>query len=215
MSPWKIAKDERGSSSIFIVIILFCLLTFGLLSLMSSYADLKLASKSESWIHTYYDLDNQGSLFLQDVDSYLHAAEEYTLNYLDGLPEPAENEAAGEQAEFEEIMFSAGLSSAYSKEQIFFVLAQQILQKAGYQTQPETIEAIVNAREFDDHSLIVEHNFSSSTENNAQNLAIELGVIPLSQTDSQLYKILKWQEWQNQIDVEGDSFKLWTEDSND
>ncbi|MDR1615550.1 MAG: hypothetical protein LBR98_00800 [Syntrophomonadaceae bacterium] len=214
MSLWKILKNEKGSSSIFIVIILFCLLTFGLLSLMSSYADLKLADKSESWVLTYYNLDNQGSVFLQEVDNYLHTAKDYTLSYLNGSPVVAGDEAAAQQAGLEALLASAGVSSVYySEDQIFLVFAQQILQQAGYQTQPETIGQILSSRAFDGYSLTVEHNFSSSAENNAHNLAIELGVIPLSQADSLLYKILRWQQWQNQIDVEGDSFKLWTLES--
>lgn len=205
MSPMRILKDERGSSSIFIVIILLCLLTFGVLSLMSSYADLKLARKSENWVNTYYILDNQGALLVSDVDHCLQTARENTQLYKQTGMVP--DHLDGDQIRIRP--FLARLGPAGSTDQIYFLFAWQALNLAGYQTMPETPEEIMELHDMDQHSLIMQETFHAVSGSATHNLTVTLGVIPWSGQQTKRYDILEWLQWQDQIQVPGDGIKIW------
>lgn len=70
------AKQERGfkanigSSSLILIFIVMCLVTFGMLSLTSASSDLSLAKRNADAVTEYYRADTQGEVF------YRMAAEE-------------------------------------------------------------------------------------------------------------------------------------------
>lgn len=74
--------NQKGSSSILLVVIMVTLLSLGVLSVASSYSNYRIAQKNASWNTNYYaqDADHQSELFKiteislesnQKVDAYL------------------------------------------------------------------------------------------------------------------------------------------------
>lgn len=49
---------ERGSSSVLVIMIMLLLITFGVLAMMSSYSNLKVARKHAQWTRDYYHLES-------------------------------------------------------------------------------------------------------------------------------------------------------------
>jgi len=54
----KMLISERGSSSVLVIMIMLLLITFGVLAMMSSYSNLKIARKHADWTKGYYALEN-------------------------------------------------------------------------------------------------------------------------------------------------------------
>ncbi|OJV62132.1 MAG: hypothetical protein BGO41_02075 [Clostridiales bacterium 38-18] len=54
----KMLNSERGSSSVLVIMIMLLLITFGVLAMMSSYSNLKIARKHADWTKGYYALEN-------------------------------------------------------------------------------------------------------------------------------------------------------------
>jgi hypothetical protein len=50
--------NERGSSSVLVIMIMLLLITFGVLAMMSSYSNLKIARKHAEWTRDYYQLES-------------------------------------------------------------------------------------------------------------------------------------------------------------
>ena len=48
--------SERGSSSVLVIMIMLLLITFGVLAMMSSYSNLKIARKHAQWTSDYYQI---------------------------------------------------------------------------------------------------------------------------------------------------------------
>jgi Tfp pilus assembly protein PilE len=74
MKACAIFKNKKGSSSIMVMLIMIVLVVFGVLALMSSYSDFKLAKKSAAWHAKYYDLDAKGEEFVSKVNAKLTEA---------------------------------------------------------------------------------------------------------------------------------------------
>lgn len=51
-------KSEKGSSSVLVVMIMLLMITFGVLAMMSSYSNLKIARKHAEWTKDYYSLES-------------------------------------------------------------------------------------------------------------------------------------------------------------
>lgn len=49
---------ERGSSSVLVIMIMLLLITFGVLAMMSSYSNLKIARKHAQWTSDFYHLES-------------------------------------------------------------------------------------------------------------------------------------------------------------
>lgn len=62
-----------GMSSILLIFVVLCLISFSILSIASANADMKLSQKVQNRSLTYYDACNQAEDMLADVDSQLHA----------------------------------------------------------------------------------------------------------------------------------------------
>lgn len=63
----KVYKDESGSSSVLVILVMLLLITFGVLAMMSSYSNLKIARKNASWTQGYYLLESQAALDYKKV----------------------------------------------------------------------------------------------------------------------------------------------------
>lgn len=51
-------KRTSGSSSVLVIMIMLLLITFGVLAMMSSYSNLKIAQKKAEWTKDYYKLES-------------------------------------------------------------------------------------------------------------------------------------------------------------
>lgn len=61
-------NNEKGSSSLMVILIVFTLMLFGVFALMSSYSEYKLSNKYALWVQEYYKLDTEAQHFLANLD---------------------------------------------------------------------------------------------------------------------------------------------------
>lgn len=66
-----------GTSSILLIFILLCLVTFAVLSLVSARSDYRLSKKNADHVTAYYEAENQASEILSRIEDCL--AEQYKL----------------------------------------------------------------------------------------------------------------------------------------
>lgn len=64
-------NNEKGSSSVLVVMIMLLMITFGVLAMMSSYSNLKIARKHAEWTKDYYSLESQGDFNLMHFNGVL------------------------------------------------------------------------------------------------------------------------------------------------
>lgn len=57
-----------GASSIMMVFVVLCLTTFGMLSMLTSRADLRLSRKNRDAVEAFYAADADGAACLRDID---------------------------------------------------------------------------------------------------------------------------------------------------
>ena len=69
----------QGSASVLIILVMLSLSAFGVLSMMSAYADLKLARKNADFVTQYYALDAQAA------EAYAAAQATYQHLLADGI----------------------------------------------------------------------------------------------------------------------------------
>ncbi len=67
----KLLKNEKGSSSILVILSFLMLGIFSVLGMMSSYSDYKLALKNASWNQQYDRLQGEVYSFVSDMDAVL------------------------------------------------------------------------------------------------------------------------------------------------
>lgn len=68
---WSAKGINIGTSSLILILIVLCLVTFGVLSLSSAKSSLNLAERNVAAAEEYYSLDNLGQEFLQRLDMEL------------------------------------------------------------------------------------------------------------------------------------------------
>lgn len=61
-------NNEKGSSSLMVILIVFTLMLFGVFALMSSYSEFKLSNKYALWVQEYYQLDREAQLYLSELN---------------------------------------------------------------------------------------------------------------------------------------------------
>ena len=81
-----------GASSILMIFIILCLTTFGVLSLVSSYTDLRLSERTQKTIQEYYIADSKMCKMIADIDTALVVArreadtqQQYEALYTDNI----------------------------------------------------------------------------------------------------------------------------------
>ena len=60
-----------GISSILLIFVILCLLTFAVLSLVSANADYKLVKKNSAHTHEVYEAENSANELMDKIDSIL------------------------------------------------------------------------------------------------------------------------------------------------
>lgn len=72
-----------GASSVLLIFVVLCLTTFGILTLVTAQADLRLSYKARESLQIYYTADSKTDIALKDIDFVLAKArtnEEYKKN---------------------------------------------------------------------------------------------------------------------------------------
>ncbi len=72
---------ERGSSSVLVIMIMLLLITFGVLAMMSSYSNLKIAKKHAQWTSDYYHLESIADSDLKSLKQLFNKAVEETQTH--------------------------------------------------------------------------------------------------------------------------------------
>lgn len=90
MSSKKKFSLNIGLSSILLIFVVLCLISFSILSIASANADMKLSRKVQERSLTYYDACNQAEDMLQEVDSRLHTLYEAANDSMVYLTEASE-----------------------------------------------------------------------------------------------------------------------------
>lgn len=82
-------RSRRGMASAMIIMLLVLLIFFGVLSLVTTAADLRLAQKRADWNKEYYQADNAALQMVAEMDAYCRSLEPAKLQAgtLDGLLE--------------------------------------------------------------------------------------------------------------------------------
>lgn len=75
-------KSNRGTSSILVILIMVTLIVLGLLALMSTWSELKLARKNADWVKTCYIMDAKAEGILSGIDSTLTEAGKAASDYI-------------------------------------------------------------------------------------------------------------------------------------
>lgn len=80
-------RSRRGMASAMIIMLLVLLIFFGVLSLVTTAADLRLAQKRADWNKEYYQADNVATQMVAELDTYCRSLEPASLQTgtLDGL----------------------------------------------------------------------------------------------------------------------------------
>lgn len=78
------ANSTRGSSSVLVIMIMLLLITFGVLAMMSSYSNLKIARKNADWTQGYYRLESAAELDMMTFKTLYEEAIGQTNNLLNG-----------------------------------------------------------------------------------------------------------------------------------
>lgn len=76
-------KDETGSSSILVIILMVVLMVFGLAVLTTSLSNLRLAEKKRDWLQDYYNVEAEVEYELALIDGLLKQVEVEALVYMD------------------------------------------------------------------------------------------------------------------------------------
>ena len=69
-------KRKSGSSSVLVIMIMLLLITFGVLAMMSSYSNLKIARKHAQWTREFYSLESLAEKDLSLIKAALLSAGE-------------------------------------------------------------------------------------------------------------------------------------------
>lgn len=75
-------KSEKGSSSVLVIMIMLLLITFGVLAMMSSYSNLKIARKHADWTKDYYRLESNADKTYMEFENLYKAVVEEMDHYL-------------------------------------------------------------------------------------------------------------------------------------
>lgn len=67
-------RANIGSSSLILIFIVMCLVTFGMLSLTSAKSDLSLAKRNADAVTEYYRADSEGEAFYRMVEAAVKSA---------------------------------------------------------------------------------------------------------------------------------------------
>jgi len=75
--------DNKGASSVLIILMMIVLIVFGLAALTTSMAAMRLTDKSADWTGEYYALEKEAGEFLLEMDGILYNAESEAISYIE------------------------------------------------------------------------------------------------------------------------------------
>ena len=82
--------SERGSSSVLVIMIMLLLITFGVLAMMSSYSNLKIARKHAQWTSDYYQLESIADSDLKSFEQLFdRAIEDTQIHFVNDILDPS------------------------------------------------------------------------------------------------------------------------------
>jgi hypothetical protein len=232
----KYLKSNKGSASVLVILIMLTLIVFGVLAMMSSFADLKLAQKSGDWIKNYYSLDGKGDTLVQKIDECLiHAETEANLyiknkSYEKALSDQISRDLQKEirtgwiQCQGEEESEKEYLNNVYTK--LYFYLAAERLEAAVLKNDfhiEYTLDILGNETFFDINFKLPQKDIikvstllSDETGSSAQIIDIVIEILcPTNDyynaemlNKASRYRILKWKQLQNQFEYDN-PLELW------
>jgi hypothetical protein len=212
------------------------LIVFGVLAMMSSFADLKLAQKSGDWIKNYYSLDGKGDALVQKIDECLIYAETEANLYIknksyekvlsDQIPRGLQKEirTGWIQHQGEDKSEKEYLNHIYTK--LYFYLAAERLEAAVLKNDfhiEYTLDILGNESLFDINFKLPQKDIikvntllKEGTGNSAQTIDIVIDVLcPTNDyydtgtlNRASRYRILKWKQLQNQFEYDN-PLELW------
>lgn len=101
---------QNGSSSVLVIMIMLLLITFGVLAMMSSYSNLKIARKHAQWTREFYRLESIAEKDLNLVKSALKTSGEEVRGLLRDNPDLTAEYA---YAEFLQHFYESIISDAH------------------------------------------------------------------------------------------------------
>ncbi len=76
-------KNEKGASSVLVIIMMVVLLVFGLAVLTTSLSNVRLSDRKKAWLEDYYTLEADVETTIANYDGLLKEAEFMALAYID------------------------------------------------------------------------------------------------------------------------------------
>ena len=89
-----------GISSLILIFIVLCLVTFGLLSMSSARNDLTMAERNGDSVREYYRADGEGERFIAMIDGKLKSAADPEAQGPQDIPESSMEQALKELGDF-------------------------------------------------------------------------------------------------------------------
>ncbi len=194
-----ILKNEKGASSVLVILMMIVLVVFGLSALSSSLAGIRLSDRSFAWSEEYYVLESQAEKTLFEIDRILAKAEEDAINRTIRVYESDRNR----------------YSSGYLEEDFrinFLKSAVQGLEKL-------EDRGLIEMSGQNTNEILVFATFSEDEKSNSKNIDMGIKVEPpeyeFDTTGEELsgtrvtpggkrYTVTSWKEWQKPFEYEGD-----------
>ncbi len=183
--------SERGSSSVLVIMIMLLLITFGVLAMMSSYSNLKIARKHAQWTSDYYQLesiaDSDFKSFEQLFDRAIEDTQSHFVNNvldpstLTDLPEGIKANLSEDEAAIDKL-FLYHLYDGYMTAPLF---DKHYTSNFSFDVTSETLKS----------GWLPEITFVSKDEATARQLLVKIA-IDISKDDVQAnsIQIVEWRE---------------------
>ncbi len=75
-------NEQRGSSSVLVIMVLLMLITFGVLAMMTSYSSLKISRKNAEWTQGFYELESLAGNHLAEVETHIIFSADFADEYI-------------------------------------------------------------------------------------------------------------------------------------
>lgn len=129
MSKRKYPTINIGSSSMLVVFIILCLITFSVLSVASANNDRKYSEKIANRTTAYYKASNKAEEFLSQIDDKLKQVyEQYNAGYLSQVPNALTSIDGIDTSDFPSVSFSVPINDTQT---LSVALLIQIPEKEG------------------------------------------------------------------------------------
>ncbi|MCL2565993.1 MAG: hypothetical protein FWE24_09335 [Defluviitaleaceae bacterium] len=213
VSGW--IKDEKGSTSILIVLMMIVLVSIGYFTIAAANANARLGSAALEWNRNFYYLDGQGERFVAYVDALLLEAQRLANEYFE----------SGSQTNFTHddlpVEVQTGIREGYNAagnnrarlifveetiDMLFFFYAEQTLTRLN-EFYPGAVVSVLG-EEFDIRGIVCDITLIHPNAPE-YNLSITLNVLShsdfrneyrLGNTGAARYRITGWLKWQSVAD---------------